>query len=83
MRKTVGSYATKATGELLAQVQAMVENSTAVEARSFDSAKWLGQWIERPLPALGGRKPIDMLDSSEGLDVVKRLLGSTESGAYQ
>ena len=83
MRKTVGSYATKATGELLAQVQAMVKNSAAVEARSFDSAKWLGQWIERPLPALGGRKPIDMLDSSEGLDVVKRLLGSTESGAYQ
>jgi putative toxin-antitoxin system antitoxin component (TIGR02293 family) len=68
---------------LLGIAQGVVRNSTASEARGFDAAKWLGQWIERPQPSLGGRKPADLLDTSTGIDVVARLLGSIESGAYQ
>jgi hypothetical protein len=39
----------------------MVENSTSLESKDFDSAKWLGQWLERAQPALGGRKPADLI----------------------
>ena len=68
---------------LLGIANRIVANSTAKEARSFDSAKWLGQWIERAQPSLGGRKPADLLDTPTGVEVVARLLGSIESGAYQ
>jgi putative toxin-antitoxin system antitoxin component (TIGR02293 family) len=68
---------------LLAIAQEIVANSTASEAEGFDAAKWLGQWIERPQPSLGGRKPADLLDAPTGIAVVTRLLGSIESGAYQ
>jgi len=68
---------------LLGVAQRIVANSTADEARDFDAAKWLGLWIERPQPALGGRKPADLLDTPTGVHVVARLLGAIESGAYQ
>jgi len=68
---------------LLGIADRIVANSTAKEAQTFDSAKWLGQWIERAQPALGGRKPADLLDTPTGIEVVARLLGSIESGAYQ
>jgi putative toxin-antitoxin system antitoxin component (TIGR02293 family) len=69
--------------KLLGIAQEMVANSTASEAKTFDATKWLGQWIERPQPALGGRKPADLLDTPTGVELVARLLGSIESGAYQ
>lgn len=68
---------------LLGIAQEIVANSTASNARGFDAAKWLGQWIERPQPSLGGRKPADLLDTPTGVEVVARLLGSIESGAFQ
>lgn len=68
---------------LLGIARSIVDNSTAPEARDFDSAKWLGRWLERPQPALGGRKPADLIDTPTGLDMVARLLGAIESGAYQ
>jgi putative toxin-antitoxin system antitoxin component (TIGR02293 family) len=69
--------------KLLGIAQRIVANSTADEARDFDAAKWLGLWIERPQPALGGRKAADLLDTPTGVEVVTRLLGSIESGTYQ
>lgn len=69
--------------KLLGIAQGIVENSTASQAKDFDAAKWLGQWIERPQPSLGGRKPADLIDTPTGVEVVARLLGSIESGAYQ
>lgn len=69
--------------KLLGMAQEIVANSAAPEAKGFDAAKWLGQWIERPQPALGGRKPADLLDTPTGIEVVARLLGSIESGSYQ
>jgi putative toxin-antitoxin system antitoxin component (TIGR02293 family) len=68
---------------LLGIAQEIVANSTASEAKTFDATKWLGQWIERPQAALGGRKPADLLDTPTGVEMVARLLGSVESGAYQ
>ena len=68
---------------LLAIAQAMVQHSDAPGAKGFDSAKWLGQWIERPQPALGGRRPAELLDTPTGTALVARLLGAIESGTYQ
>jgi len=78
-----GGQAAIGIARLLAMAEEIVANSTVREAKDFDAAKWLGQWIERAQPALGGRKPADILDTPTGLDVVSRLLGSIESGAYQ
>lgn len=68
---------------LLAMAKSMVENSTAAEAKDFDEARWLGQWIERPQPALGGRKPADLISTPTGMEMVAKVLGAIESGAYQ
>lgn len=69
--------------KLLGIAQDIVQSSTAESAKGFDALKWLGQWIERPQPALGGRKPADLLDTPTGVDMVGRLLGAIQSGAYQ
>ena len=61
----------------------IVENSTVPEAEGFDAAQWLGRWIERPQPALGGRKPADLIGTPTGRAMVARVLGAIESGAYQ
>jgi len=68
---------------LLGIAQNMAENSTAEIAKDFDASKWLGQWIELPQAALEGRKPADLIDTPTGIDIVARLLGAIESGAYQ
>lgn len=67
---------------LLGMARDIVANSKTPQAKDFDTAKWLGQWIELPQPALGGRKPADLLDTPTGVETVVRLLGSLESGAY-
>jgi len=69
--------------KLLGMAQDIVSNSTADEAHNFDAAKWLGQWIELPQPALGGRKPAELIDTPTGIEMVARLLGAIQSGAYQ
>ncbi|WP_226463136.1 antitoxin Xre/MbcA/ParS toxin-binding domain-containing protein [Hydrogenophaga taeniospiralis] len=78
-----GGQAALGLARLLAIAKGIVENSTAAEAKGFDVAKWLGHWIERPQPALGGRKPADLIGTPTGLDMVTRVLGAVESGAYQ
>lgn len=67
---------------LLGIAKEIVGNSDAAEARNFDTSKWLGRWIERPQPSLGGRKPADVLDTPTGVDTVVKLLGALESGVY-
>lgn len=78
-----GGQAAVAMAKLLAKAQEIVGNSTSPAARDFDAAKWLGQWIERPQPALGGRKPAELIGTPTGTEMVSRLLGAIESGAYQ
>lgn len=78
-----GGQAALGLARLLSMAKDIVENSTAPEAKGFDAAKWLGQWIERPQPALGGRKPADLVGTPTGLAMVVRVLGAIESGSYQ
>lgn len=67
---------------LLGQAQDLVSQSTASGAARFDTAAWLGRWIETPQPALGGRTPADLLDTPTGYEIVSRTLGALESGSY-
>ena len=65
---------------LVGQVQAMVEESGNADA--FDAAAWVAQWLDRPLPALGGRRPAEFMSTSEGQDLVSDLVARMQTGAY-
>lgn len=65
---------------LIGQVQTMVEQSGDPEG--FDAARWLGRWLDEPLPALGGKRPGDFMDTAEGRGLVSNLLATAQSGAY-
>lgn len=68
---------------LLTLAEEMVQDSTSPEAKNFDALKWLGKWLERSQPALGGRKPSEFLDTPTGISIVAKVLGGIQSGAYQ
>jgi putative toxin-antitoxin system antitoxin component (TIGR02293 family) len=78
-----GGQAAIGVAKLIAKAEEIVANSTSPAAKDFDAARWLGRWLEIPQAALGGRKPSALLDTPTGLEVVLRLLGAIESGAYQ
>ena len=65
---------------LIGQVETLVNEQGRPE--DFDAAKWFYQWIEEPVPALGGRKPSALLDTKEGQQIVSSLLDSIRAGAY-
>lgn len=64
---------------LVGQVQTMVEQSG--DPAGFDAAEWVGKWIARPNPALGGQRPVEFMDTAEGQDIVGGLLAKMSSGA--
>jgi putative toxin-antitoxin system antitoxin component (TIGR02293 family) len=66
--------------KLVGQVQAMVEESG--DPTNFDAVAWLSRWLREPLPALGGEKPIDLLETMEGQALVSTALAQIQSGAY-
>ncbi len=65
---------------LIGQVEVMVTESG--KPSGFDSARWVGAWLERSVPALGGLKPAEFMDTMEGQEIVSRLLAQSQSGAY-
>ena len=67
-------------GHLVGQVQRMVEESG--QPKGFDAAAWVARWLEKPVPALGGMKPAELMDTAEGQGIVSNLLSRTQSGAY-
>ena len=66
--------------KLIGQVETIVKESGNPEG--FNPAKWFSEWIEQPVAALGGRKPEELLDTSDGREAVSRLLSQMQSGAY-
>jgi hypothetical protein len=64
---------------LIGRVEQMVARSGAA---NFDAARWLGAWLNTPLPALGGARPGTYLDTMVGQDLLNSLLAYSESGAY-
>lgn len=65
---------------LVGQVQAMVEESG--DPGGFDAAAWVADWLGRPLPALAGQKPEELMDTADGQRLVGDLLARMQSGAY-
>ena len=65
---------------LIGQVEAMVKESGDPEG--FDAGKWFGEWMEQPLPALGGKRPAEYLDNGMGRELVSNLLYQIQSGAF-
>lgn len=66
--------------KLVGLVETMAQQSG--RAAGFDAAKWLARWINEELPALGGKKPAEFLDTVEGQELVSTLLQRMQSGAY-
>ena len=66
--------------KLVGQVEAMLEGAEGFE--SFDARAWTSRWLSEPQPALGGRRPLELLDTMEGQALVSDTLSRIESGAY-
>lgn len=65
---------------LIGLVQDMVEQSG--DPVGFDAARWVSQWLARPLPALAGATPASYMDTFAGQKMVADLLATSQSGAY-
>ena len=65
---------------LVGQVQALVEESG--DPQGFNAAEWVARWLEQPLPALGGQRPAELMDTPEGQGLVSQLVARMQSGAY-
>ena len=66
--------------KLVGQAQLMVEQSGRAEG--FDAPRWVTSWLARPLPALGGRRPAEFMDTAEGQRAVSNLLSAATGGAF-
>jgi len=65
---------------LVRQVEKMVAVSGNPEG--FDAGQWLAAWMERSVPALGGKRPAEYMATAEGRALISQLLAMTQSGAY-
>lgn len=68
--------------DTLAQMVAMVR-AMAGEQPGFDAEAWVRVWIEQPVPALGGRRPVEVVSTPDGRDAVLGVLGAMQGGAYR
>lgn len=66
--------------KLVGQLEAILEESG--DPKGFDAKAWISAWLREPLPALGGARPLDMLDTMEGQSLVSNALARVQSGAY-
>jgi putative toxin-antitoxin system antitoxin component (TIGR02293 family) len=65
---------------LVGQAQSLVQESGGPD--DFDAARWVGDWLEIPLPALDGKAPGELMDTVDGRALVSDLLAQQQSGAY-
>jgi putative toxin-antitoxin system antitoxin component (TIGR02293 family) len=65
---------------LVGQAQSLVQDSGMPE--NFDAARWVSSWLDRPLPALGGKRPGEFMDTADGRSLVADLLAQQQSSAY-
>lgn len=65
---------------LVGQVEVMVAQSG--DCTHFNAARWVADWLERPVAALNNAKPADFMDTIEGQELVSSLLAKMQSGAY-
>ncbi len=66
--------------KLVGQLEAMVQDSG--DPTNFDARAWMARWLTEPLPAFGGIRPADLMDTMEGQSLVSDALAKIQSGAY-
>ena len=64
------------------EIQELLDAQGDVPA-GFNIDAWLEEWLQRPQPALGGRRPMELFASDAGIESVRRALGAAISGSYQ
>lgn len=65
---------------LIGQVAVMLECSG--DPKGFDVARWVGEWLEWPAPALGGDRPADYMDTLTGQELVSHLIIQSQVGVF-
>ena len=65
---------------LVGQLEAMIQESGDPEG--FDAPSWMSRWLQEPLPSLGGRLPIDLMDTMEGQALVSTAIARVRGEAY-
>ena len=65
---------------LVGQVEAMVRDAGTSEG--FDARTWLARWLSDPVPALGHRRPLDLLSTMAGQALVSDTLARAAYGVY-
>jgi len=66
--------------KLVGQLEAMVQDSG--DRAGFNAGAWIARWLTEPLPAFGGARPADLMDTMEGQSLVSSALAKLQSGAY-
>ncbi|MDQ2801462.1 MAG: DUF2384 domain-containing protein [Pseudomonadota bacterium] len=66
--------------KLVGQLEAMIQDSG--DPTNFDARAWMARWLTEPLPAFGGARPADLVDTMEGQGLVSAALAKVQSGAY-
>ena len=64
---------------LLKRAEEMVANSISPDVEGFD----LANWRRHPQPALGRRRPSELIRTDHEFEAVVRVMASIERGAYQ
>lgn len=52
------------------------------DPHGFDPTAWVTDWVRHPVPALGWRKPIELLTTPEGFEAVRKVILRMQTGAY-
>jgi len=79
--KVIGSAA----GVLLNRIDAggpLNEVETLWHAVQVVGKEALAEWVNSPVPSLGGQTPYALLQTAKGRDQVNRVLGQIEHGIY-
>ena len=65
---------------LVGQLEVMIQDSG--DLADFNAHAWMARWLTEPLPAFGGARPADLVDTMEGQRLVSSALAQIQSGAY-
>lgn len=79
---------------LVGQLEAMIQESGHANreipqthglrwaGEGFDAPSWMSRWLQEPLPSLGGRLPIDLMDTMEGQALVSTAIAQMRGEPY-
>ncbi|TWO68087.1 DUF2384 domain-containing protein [Caenimonas sedimenti] len=70
----------EAIAPLVSVVQRVVEESGS--PAGFDAESWLARWMSEEVPALGFKRPVDLLNEPGGFERIRTTLMAMQSGAY-